>query len=132
MPDKKLKRMLYIYEENLEFYNSLSNKSQFVNDALQDARISERIKDAPEPQAAPERTAGQAVVVDGVTYANGAQEETGIGLGEVIPEGHPANPDQTKDLDPYAGVSFENTDPRIVESKAKLAEMDALNRAKSQ
>lgn len=42
----KQKRMVYIYEENLEFYDSLENKSQFVNDALQDRRISTRIKKA--------------------------------------------------------------------------------------
>ena len=37
--------MVYIYEENLPFYNSIKNKSEWVNDKLQDARIDTRIKD---------------------------------------------------------------------------------------
>jgi putative NIF3 family GTP cyclohydrolase 1 type 2 len=41
----KQKRMIYIYEENVEFYDNLDNKSQFINDALQDARIDTRIKE---------------------------------------------------------------------------------------
>ena len=30
----KQKRMVYIYEENLPFYESLANKSDFINKAL--------------------------------------------------------------------------------------------------
>lgn len=30
----KQKRMIYIYEENLDFYDSLDNKSEFINEAL--------------------------------------------------------------------------------------------------
>lgn len=37
--------MIYIYEENLPFYDELDNKSQWINDKLQDARINTRIKD---------------------------------------------------------------------------------------
>lgn len=45
----KQKRMIYVYEENLAFYESLDgkdgrqNKSEFINDALQDARIKGRV-----------------------------------------------------------------------------------------
>lgn len=34
MESKKLKRMIYIYEENVEFYDSLDNKSAFINEIL--------------------------------------------------------------------------------------------------
>lgn len=34
MEPKKLKRMIYIYEENVEFYDNLPNKSAFINDML--------------------------------------------------------------------------------------------------
>ena len=34
MEPKKLKRMIYVYEENVEFYDSLENKSSFINDML--------------------------------------------------------------------------------------------------
>ncbi len=51
---KKQKRMIYIYEENLEFYEGLANKSQWINDKLQDARIDNRIK--PEPGEDPRIT----------------------------------------------------------------------------
>lgn len=43
--EKKLKRMIYVYEENLQFYNSLNNenplgnKSEFINRALQAGRL---------------------------------------------------------------------------------------------
>lgn len=30
----KQKRMIYIYEENVDFYNSLENKSEFINRKL--------------------------------------------------------------------------------------------------
>lgn len=45
----KQKRMIYIYEENLDFYDELENKSQWINDKLQDARVNTRLKDAVEP-----------------------------------------------------------------------------------
>lgn len=32
------KRMIYIRPENLEFYNNLKDKSEFVNDAIEAAR----------------------------------------------------------------------------------------------
>lgn len=35
----KQKRMIYIYEENVEFYDNLENKSIFINEALKDGRI---------------------------------------------------------------------------------------------
>lgn len=35
----KQKRMIYIYEENVEFYNSLENKSEFINEQLKNARL---------------------------------------------------------------------------------------------
>lgn len=134
---KKLKRMVYIYEENLDFYNELKNKSQFINDALQDRRIQGRIKtprdvnmpqsgiaSAANPLAAiipgtepvEPRPAGQAAVVDGVAHASRPKEETGVGMGEEIPEGHPAHPN----LDPYANEDFINKDPRIQEQKRIL------------
>lgn len=34
MEPKKLKRMIYIYEENLEFYDALDNKSSFINELI--------------------------------------------------------------------------------------------------
>lgn len=33
------KRMIYIKPENLEFYNGLENKSDFINGALETARL---------------------------------------------------------------------------------------------
>jgi len=39
----KLKRMIYIYEENLPFYEGLENKSQWINDKMQDERLNKRI-----------------------------------------------------------------------------------------
>lgn len=33
------KRMIYIREDNLEFYNSLENKSDFINEAIKTARL---------------------------------------------------------------------------------------------
>lgn len=35
----KAKRMIYIREENVEFYDSLENKSDFVNECLKTARL---------------------------------------------------------------------------------------------
>lgn len=35
----KTKRMIYVREENLEFYDSLKNKSDFINEALKLARL---------------------------------------------------------------------------------------------
>lgn len=35
----KTKRMIYIWEENLEFYDELENKSEFLNYALRVARL---------------------------------------------------------------------------------------------
>lgn len=35
----KTKRMIYVREENLEFYDSLENKSDFINEALKLARL---------------------------------------------------------------------------------------------
>lgn len=35
----KAKRMIYIREENLEFYDGLDNKSDFINEALKLARL---------------------------------------------------------------------------------------------
>lgn len=34
MESKKLKRMIYIYEENVEFYDNLENKSALINNLL--------------------------------------------------------------------------------------------------
>lgn len=72
----KQKRMIYIYEENLDFYDTLPNKSQFINDALQDSRVNSRIRQ------------NQTTAAD--------------------PNWHP--------------------DPRIRETRAKVAEMDAKNK----
>lgn len=43
----KTKRMIYIREDNLDFYDALENKSEFVNDALVAARdgVVHNIKD---------------------------------------------------------------------------------------
>lgn len=38
MAKEKNKRMIYIWEENLDFYEELENKSDFVNYALRKAR----------------------------------------------------------------------------------------------
>lgn len=35
----QVKRMIYIWPENLEFYNSIDNKSDFINRAIAKARI---------------------------------------------------------------------------------------------
>jgi len=35
----KTKRMIYVREENAEFYDSLENKSDFINEALKLARL---------------------------------------------------------------------------------------------
>jgi hypothetical protein len=34
----KQKRMVYVYEENVAFYDSLDNKSEFINNALAEAK----------------------------------------------------------------------------------------------
>lgn len=34
----KQKRMVYIYEENLDFYESIENKSEFINAALKEGK----------------------------------------------------------------------------------------------
>ncbi len=34
----KQKRMIYVYEENVEFYDSLANKSEFINEKLRIAK----------------------------------------------------------------------------------------------
>lgn len=87
-PKKKLKRMIYIYEENLDFYNNLENKSEFVNDALQDARITGRIKNVPSnPKVTETKTA------------------------PTLPESTP--------------FPSESPDPRIRETQARVAAMDA-------
>jgi hypothetical protein len=80
MDKQKQKRMIYIYEENLEFYDALKNKSQFINDALQDSRVNERLR------------------------MNKTQAED--------PNWHP--------------------DPRIRETRAAVAAMDAKNKAAQQ
>lgn len=38
MSDSKSKRMVYIWEENLDFYDSLENKSDFINRCIQEAQ----------------------------------------------------------------------------------------------
>lgn len=35
----KQKRMIYIYEENVPFYESLENKSEFINKQIARARL---------------------------------------------------------------------------------------------
>lgn len=35
----KTKRMIYIREENIEFYDAVENKSDFVNECLKTARL---------------------------------------------------------------------------------------------
>lgn len=35
----KQKRMIYIYEENLDYYDEIENKSEFINEALKQARL---------------------------------------------------------------------------------------------
>lgn len=51
----KTKRMIYVREENVEFYDSLENKSDFINDALKLARLggvnNSKIEELPEPKA---------------------------------------------------------------------------------
>jgi hypothetical protein len=42
----KQKRMVYVYEENLDFYDSLLNKSEFVNQAISREK---RKTEAPNP-----------------------------------------------------------------------------------
>lgn len=43
--EKKLKRMIYVWEENLEFYDSLENKSDFINRKIAEAKRLEGHKD---------------------------------------------------------------------------------------
>lgn len=37
----KQKRMVYIYEENVEYYDSLKNKSEFINEKIRLAKRTE-------------------------------------------------------------------------------------------
>ena len=41
----KQKRMIYIYEENLDYYDALENKSDFINRALAKGKSQEPVKD---------------------------------------------------------------------------------------
>lgn len=38
----KQKRMIYIYEENVAFYNELENKSEFINKQITRARLGDK------------------------------------------------------------------------------------------
>lgn len=44
----KQKRMIYVYEENVEFYDNLENKSEFINKQLSGARRSTTKPGVPE------------------------------------------------------------------------------------
>lgn len=35
----KTKRMIYVWDENVEFYDKLPNKSEFLNEAMKTARL---------------------------------------------------------------------------------------------
>lgn len=93
----KQKRMIYVYEENLDFYDNLENKSQFFNDALQDARVNTRLKAPKGPGPVP-------------TAPEVARPDTINGT----PIGEKAIPDV-----PIV------SDPRIQQTRDQIAAMDA-------
>ena len=41
----KQKRMIYVYEENVDFYDDLENKSEFINEQMTRARVGEEVKE---------------------------------------------------------------------------------------
>ncbi len=50
----KQKRMIYIYDENVEYYDSLANKSEFVNEKLRLARKIAPVESTEDPNWHPD------------------------------------------------------------------------------